>query len=265
MPEPSTPQCDDALTIASISILAFMLADVLHEGVGHALIALLTGTPSGVLSTVAWSSAFDSRLVAAGGTLVNLAVGLILWFSLRLTSRASPQMRLFLLLSCAFNLFTGTGYFFFSGVTDFGDWAQVIAGLHAHWLWRTILIVAGITAYYAVVLVIGSAVVRCMAVPRTDRRRLRKLMFTPYFSAIAISVAGGLFNPVGIALLWQSALAATAGGNSGLLWLQYYIPKGARPEREPESLDRSYSWIGMAAVAGLVFVLILGRGIRLHR
>ena len=76
-------ETDDTLTICAISVLAAMLADVLHEGVGHAALALVTGAPSGVLTTVAWSSTFDSKLVAAGGTLVNLVAGGAFWFGLR--------------------------------------------------------------------------------------------------------------------------------------------------------------------------------------
>ena len=79
--EPS-PIADDILTICAISIVAGILTNILHEGVGHGLVALLTGAKSGVLTTVAWSSAFDSRLVAAGGTLVNLAAALVFWLAL---------------------------------------------------------------------------------------------------------------------------------------------------------------------------------------
>ena len=104
-----------------------MLADGLHEGLGHGALALITGAQSGVLSTVAWSSTFDSRLVAAGGTLANLAGGIVFWIALRSTKRASVQLRFFLLTGVAFNLLAGTGYFFFSGVTNFGDWAGVVA------------------------------------------------------------------------------------------------------------------------------------------
>jgi hypothetical protein len=50
-----------------------------------------------VLTTVAWSSAFDSRLVAAGGTLVNLAAALVFWIALRNAKLASVRMRYFLL------------------------------------------------------------------------------------------------------------------------------------------------------------------------
>ena len=104
---------DDVLTICAISIVAGILTNILHEGVGHGLVALLTGARSGVLTTVAWSSAFDSRLVAAGGTLVNLAAALVFWLALRSAKHASMAVRYFLLITCAFNLFTGTGYFLF--------------------------------------------------------------------------------------------------------------------------------------------------------
>ena len=262
--EPS-PIADDLLTICAISIVAGILTNILHEGVGHGLVALLTGAKSGVLTTVAWSSAFDSRLVAAGGTLVNLAAALVFWLALRSAKLASMPMRYFLLMSCAFNLFTGTGYFLFSGVTDFGDWAAVISGLHPHWLWRALLVVVGAASYYAAVLVVGIGLVRYVGITRQEQGRLRKVTMVPYLSAILLASAAGLLNPLGIQLLWQSALPATAGGQSGLLWLQYYIPRGTEPKRTPEQLGRNYVWIGVAAVLAFLYVVILGRGITLHR
>ncbi len=100
MPESSTaaaaPQdeerirtTDDTLTIIAISVVAGIVANVLHEGVGHGLTALLSGAKSGVLTTVAWSSASDTRLVAAGGTLVNLVAALASWLALRSVKLAS--------------------------------------------------------------------------------------------------------------------------------------------------------------------------------
>ena len=254
------PANDDVLTVCAISALAAMLADVLHEGVGHALLALLTGAKSGVLSTVAWSSQFDSRLVAAGGTLVNLAAGLLLWLALRRSANASAATRFFLLISCAFNLFDGTGYFFFSGVTDFGDWAQVISGLQPHWLWRTVLVAIGIAAYYGAVLVLGTGFVRDLGIPANDSR-LRRLTILPYVSAIVLIGVSGLFNPIGIQLVWQSALPATAGAYSGFLWFRYYIPKGIVPGRPLDGISRSFAWISVATILVLVFVIELGRGI----
>jgi hypothetical protein len=242
-----------------------MLADLLHEGLGHAALALLTGTQSGLLTTVAWSSAFDSKLVAAGGTLANLGAGIVFWFALSSAKRASVHLRFFLLTSAAFNLLAGTGYFFFSGITNFGDWAVVIADLSPHWLWRTLLIVVGLAAYYVSVFVVGIGLVRYVGVPRAEHRRLRRLTFIPYFSAAFLLAAGGLLNPIGIQLVWQSALPGAAGAHNGLLWLQYYIPRKTVPERGSEGIDRNYVWILAAAVFSLVFIFVLGRGITLHR
>jgi len=265
MREEPTSSADDVLTICAISILAAILSNILHEGVGHGLIALLTGAKSGVLTTVAWSSEFDSRLVAAGGTLVNVVAGLMFWFALRSSQNASLPMRYFLLISAAFNLFAGTGYFFFSGVTDFGDWAAVISGLAPHWLWRVLLVVLGAVSYYAAVRVVGVGLRRYVGVPREQQRRLRKLTIVPYISAILLLSIAGLLNPLGIQLLWQSALPATAGGQSGLLWLQYYIPRGTGPNRTPEQVERNSGWIVAAGILALVYIVVLGRGITLHR
>ena len=256
---------DDWLTVCAISVLAGIVGDVLHEGVGHAATALLTGAESGVLSTVAWSSAQDSRLVAAGGTLANLAAGLVFWMALRSARIASLRWRFFLLTSLAFNLFDGTGYFLFSGFTNFGDWAVVIAGLPAHWFWRALLIVGGILAYFGAVLVVGSALVRYVGIPRNDSRRLTKLTLLPYLTSILLASASGLLNPIGLQLMWQSALPATAGGHCGLLWLKYYIPKGAVPERSSDAIGRNYAWIAVAIALSIPFIFVLGRGITLHR
>lgn len=256
---------DDWLTVCAISILAGIVGDVLHEGVGHAATALLTGAKSGVLSTVAWSSAYDSRLVAAGGTLANLVAGLVFWMVLRSAKSASIRWRFFLLTSLAFNLFDGTGYFLFSGFTDFGDWAVVVAGLPAHWLWRLLLVVVGISSYFGAVMVVGSTLVRYLGVPKNESRRLTKLTLLPYLTSILLASASGLLNPVGLQLMWQSALPATAGGHSGLLWLKYYIPKGTVPERTSDLISRNYVWIAVAIALSLPFILVLGRGITLHR
>jgi hypothetical protein len=255
---------DDVATVCAISVLAGILGNVVHEGLGHATTALLTGARSGTLSTVAWTSSYDSRLVAAAGTLANLAAALVLWIVLVKATRAPVQWRFFLLISFAFNLLDGAGYFLFSGFTDFGDWATVIARLPAHWMWRAALVVVGVTSYCGAVLTVGIGLVRYAGVERNDSRRLRKLTLIPYVSIVLLSSAAALLNPDGIQLLWQSALPATAGGHSGLLWLQYYIPKRTIPVRPSDAIGRNYLWIAVAVILAAVFIFVLGRGITLH-
>ncbi len=256
---------DDVLTIIAISVIAVMLSTTLHEALGHGAVALLTGAPSGTLSTVAWSSTYDSRLVAAGGTIINLIAGSIFWFALRALRNASVQTRFFLLISCAFNLFAGTGYFFFSGVTDFGDWQQVIAGLHPYWLWRVLLIVVGMASYYVAMRIVAASLVRYIGVPPSDRLRFRRLTWLPYFTAVGTSVVAALRNPLGLPLVFESALPATAGAQCALLFLVYYVPKATVPGSNSQTVARSYAWIIVSAALALVFILILGPGVQLHR
>ncbi len=256
---------DDIPTICAISVVASMIGTMLHEGLGHCALALLTGATSGTLSTVAWSSVYDSRLVAAGGTLVNLAAGVIFLFALKSARNASAATRFFLLIAGAFNLFTGTGYFFFSGVTNFGDWAQVIAGMHPYWLLRMLLILGGMAAYFEAMRVIAASLVRYLGVPRTDHARFRRLMWTAYFAAVIIEVIAGLRNPLGLPLVFESALPATAGANCALLFLIYYVPKSTVPGSNNQPVQRSYAWITIAIVLALFFIVVAGAGIQIQR
>jgi len=258
-----TTLLDDAPTICAISVIACILSTMLHEGLGHAATAIITLHASGLLCSLAWSSPQDSRLVEAGGPLVNLIAALIFWLLLRAGRNASPALRFFLLIAMSFNLLSGAGYFFYSGVTNFGDWAMVVQGLSPHWLWRTGLVVLGVTSYYGAILLIGSNLVRRMGVAQTDAHRFRRLLWLPYFSAIFIDGVAGLFNPIGMQYVFLSALAATAGGNSGLLWLRYYIPRNIQPSRA-QIIPRSYTWIAVATVLAVIFITVFGPGIHLH-
>ena len=65
----------DAFMVGSIGILAYMLGNVLHEGMGHGGACLLVGAKPLVLSSVHFECSLDSRLVMAGGTLMNLLAG----------------------------------------------------------------------------------------------------------------------------------------------------------------------------------------------
>ena len=257
------PRLDDIPTTCAISIIACMLSTMLHEGLGHATTAILTLHASGTLCSLAWSSVQDSRLVEAGGTLVNLATGLICWLLLRSIRNTSPAWRFFLLIAMSFNLLAGTGYFFYSGVSNFGDWAMVIQGLHPHWLFRAALVIIGIISYYGAILLIGTNLIRHMGVTHEDARRFRRLLWVPYFSALTIDGLAGLFNPIGMQYVLLSALAATAGGNCGLLWLRYYIPKSVHPG-PAQIVPRSYAWIIIAAICAAMFIGVFGPGIHLN-
>jgi hypothetical protein len=259
------PAKDDRLTIISISALACILQDILHEGLGHGVTAWLSGAHRVTLSTVAMQTDIDTRWISANGTLVNLLFGAIFWLFLLKPQRYTPASRYFLVLAMTGNLFTGTGYFFFSGVSNFGDWADVIRGLQPHWMWQLGLLVVGVVSYYASMLVVGTQL-KPFREKDESSRRLRVLCWTPYFTDGILAGLGGLFNPLGLFYVVASALPSTLGANAGLMSLPSMMRRWSSSEEEQVGpVRRSAAWIATAAVASLLFVFVLGRGITWSR
>jgi hypothetical protein len=261
----AVPAKDDRLTLMAISVLACILQDVLHEGLGHGVTAWLSGAHKVTMSTVALQCDIDTRWISANGTLVNLLFAAIFWVVLLRPQRYRPATRYFLVLAMTGNLFTGTGYFFFSGVTNFGDWAAVIQGLQPHWIWQLGLVVLGVASYYASTLLVG-AELNPFRNPSQDSRRLRGLCWTPYFTDGILAGLGGLLNPAGLFYVIASALPSTLGANAGLLSLPSMMRRWNRSQEELVApIERSMPWIATAAVASLLFIFVLGRGLTWSR
>ena len=105
----------DLLTIVAIAIVAAVITDFIHEGLGHGGMCVATGGQPLVLSTVHFECSADTRLVAAGGTLANLIFGTLSWGAMRAVKQSAPW-RYFLWLLMTFILFAEGGYFLFSGI-----------------------------------------------------------------------------------------------------------------------------------------------------
>jgi hypothetical protein len=255
---------DDRLTVIAISALACTLQDVLHEGLGHGVTAWLSGAHRLTLSTVALQSDIETRWISASGTLVNLLFGAVFWLLLRGASRYQPATRYFLVMAMAGNLFTGTGYFLFSGVANFGDWAAVIHGFQPYWAWRVGLVALGAVSYYASMLLVATALRPFR--PGDQPGRLRGLCWTPYFSDGILSGLSGLLNPFGLFYVVASALPSTLGANAGLLSLPSMMrrPRPGDVERAGP-IARGVAWIAAGALASLLFILVLGRGVTWSR
>ncbi len=115
-------------TIISMAIVATGITVLLHEGVGHGVTSWLRGGVPTELTSNHLSSLHEDRWIEAGGTLVNLLAGTLALLATH-AAGARAGLRYFCWLLAAHNLFSGTGYFMFSGIFGFGDWQQVITGL----------------------------------------------------------------------------------------------------------------------------------------
>jgi hypothetical protein len=128
-------------------------------------------------------------------------------------------LRYFFWLYMVFNLLVSSGYVAFSGVTDYGDAAVLIAGLHPHVLWRGGLILLGSGVYF---LSMRAAALELKRFAGLDdgRRRLFHLVRIPYAAAGVFACATGALNQtMGHGVAIGLAAASSFGGGLGLLRL----------------------------------------------
>ena len=242
-------------TIVSMAVIASGTATLLHEGVGHGVVAWLRGDIPTVLTSNHLDAVRADRLVDAGGTLVNLLVGVL---ALLASRRAKDgNARYFLWLLAAFNLLPGAGYFLFSGIFNIGDWAEVVRGLPHVGLVRVAMTILGAALYVGCVRALAIAVRPFVEEERTYNTVGR----LPYYAACLFECAAGVFDPLGWRLFLLSTVPAAFGGSSGFMWADSLMPREA--PKQPLWVRESRAWQMAAVVLGLAYILVLGRGIKL--
>jgi hypothetical protein len=256
----------DLLTVGGIAVVAFAIANIFHEGLGHGGACLLSGGQPLMLSSVHFDCSIENRWVAVGGTIANFVLAVICFLAMGATKQR-PRLRYFFWLSMTVNLLQGGGYFLFSGVGNIGDWAYVIKGLNPAWAYRVGLAALGATTYISFVWLALSEMKPFTGMAQPERwQRAKKLTLLPYFVGGGLYTISGMFNPVGMALVAISAAAASFGGTSGLAWM-WQVPRGKSSNEEfpPEPIERSRGWMVAGVIAAIIYIALLGPGIRFLR
>ena len=249
------PSDHSKATIISMAVLAIVASSALHEGVGHGVTAWLRGDIPTELTSNHLSDLRPDRWVDAGGTLVNLAVGVVA-MAASAASGGRANLRYFLWILGSINLMDGAGYFLFSGILGFGDWQEVIAGLPHYVALRVGMSIFGAGLYFLVVAVIARRLRPFCA----DNPTYSTVGRLPYYAACCFYSFAGAFDPLGIHLLLLSTIPAAFGGNSGLMWADALFPKQATGPTLV--VGRQPAWWIAAAVIGIFYILTLGRGIQ---
>ena len=260
-------------TVIAIAIVAYAGCDMAHEVLGHGVACLLVGVRPLALSTVALQTGTSSRLVAAAGSIANVVFGMLaMWLFRR--GRSFGAGRYFLWLFGALNLLNGTGYLLFSGLLDIGDWAVVISGHYPHWAWRGFIAAAGAALYIGAIRLIAGNLISLVRSGDVSRRDVGRLVFPSYIAGGLLLVAGSALNRIDPSLVLTSGVSSGFGAMVGLALVPRIVERrtvgGAGPGAGASAaagplrpLPFSRGWVIAGVVVALVFVLVLGPGVRL--
>jgi hypothetical protein len=244
-------------TVVGVALCAYVAADLIHEVLGHGVASFLTpGVRALSLSSVALQTSSPSRFVSAAGSVANVLAGIAALLLAR-RRRGFDATRYFLLLVGAVDLLNGTGYLLFSGVLGIGDWAAVVRGLEPAFAWRAGLCVVGALTYAGSMLVIAREFTGAGVAPG----EMPSLIVPAYLSGGLLMVAAAAMNPIDPMLILTSGASAGFGAMAGLLGVPALAAK--RPHSGGATLARSLPWMIAGAAAGLCFVFVVGRGIKL--
>lgn len=234
---------------ASAAAIAFIVACVSHEVIGHGGLCLAGGGRITWLSSVYFHCSNGGPFGAAAGPIANLLVGALCWWLLQQAHLSSPSARLLVVLSMAFNLFWGAGYFIFSAIVDTGDWAWFLhdLALKPLWLWRSGMGALGIFLYVLAVRIVSrhwpAGVCSCV----------------PYLAAGLVASLATLFYFGSVLPALRDAAQESFGAAMGLL-LHAKGPRQRLPAFAQQSVSRNNYWAFCAGILVCIFWLTLGRG-----
>jgi hypothetical protein len=236
-------------TLGAIAAVAFIVACVAHEAIGHGGMCLAVGGRITLLTSVYFHCTNGGPLTDAAGPLMNLIAGAACW----LLARNQPlisQTRLFFVLAMAFNLFWGAGYFILSAVTNTGDWSFVLRdlSLEPRWLWRLLMGALGVVIY-----VRSARAVATHVPPGTPLVWL-------YLIAGMVSCVAALFYAGPALPAVREAAQESFGAAVGLLFLAYRKSKQPHALPSPSLVAHSNAWLLSSALVTILFLLVLGRG-----
>ncbi len=249
--------------LGALAILAYAASMMTHEALGHGGYCLALGGHNIMLT--AWGEGCSSHPpgIEAAGPGVQLGAGLLAWLVLHRLPRGAARLRCFFWLYMVFNLLVSTGYVAFSGVTNFGDAAVLIAGRKAHIAWRGVLILLGTVAYFLSMRAAASELKRFAGLDNGSRRMFR-LVWIPYVTAgVFACCAGALNRTMGHGTAFGLAVASSFGGGLGMLWLPD-MQRGMASSAPAPGVYLSWSaaWAAAAAVVIAAFLLFIGPGLQ---
>ncbi len=268
LPVTTLEPTDDRITLVSIAVLAFIVADIAHEAFGHILGFYLAGGRSALLSTTRlteWVKLGDPqwRISDLGGPFGNLTFAFLAWLVQRFVRSRPLALKLFLWLVMAFSLFWAFGYLIFCGVLGRGDWMALIDGTQFLWPGRLLFLVIGVALYRASIRLAAKEL--RWFIPSLDagaKQRVSRLILISYISGGVIACAGAVLDPRGYFEILNSGALSSFGAAVGLLYVpRIFSSLPENPHLTSAPVSRDLPWLIAASAGAIYYIGILGPGI----
>jgi hypothetical protein len=258
----------DILTLIAISIIAWSIANFLHEVIGHAGSAALLGIPVRAVSTttmyIDWSqidSATENQIIHAAGAGLNLLTGIIALLCLRSQKVTDSATRYFLWLFSTVSFIIVTINLISAPLIGGGDWSVIIQETENQEMWKAIIIGVGV-----ILTIPGYALPLRYWLPdmRGHRNTLLKITIIPVLTMIivqSLSLVGSPFSR--LPPEYNHLLASVFAYMHFVLWAILVnilpIPRATRPI-ESIRLTRSIIYLSIGLIVGIFFIAVLGPG-----
>ncbi len=252
----------DTLTLMAVSLLVGLLGSLIHEGLGHAGVALALGARQVSIGSAVMNydgasvGELGRRLIALAGPLASAAQGGVGLAALRRTTAIGPGWYAWWLLGHT-GLFAAAGYLLALSFASFGDVHEVVQGLALEPLWRGLsTLIGAFLAYWAMVHAARTLWPHLPAEPAERRAWTGRLTLIPYLLVGLVAVLATLVGTRDLFLTLASAGAASFGSGVLLVWVNFVLPRLRRlpPPGLLLSVPRTARWLLIGGAALLAWI-----------
>jgi len=261
-------------TLIAISALSWILVNITHEFLGHAVFGILSGLKLNAVSTstaffnMDWNEYINQhgyttlRFYLLGGVLMNFATGVIALLILKLYKSLSSQMYLFLWLFSSFSFIIIVMNFITVTFIGGGDLPQIINTFENQESLRTIVLIIGF-----IIMIAGYMIIQKNFMPEIKGHRSVLILITliPVITAIIIQTLSLLKSPFACLPPSQNhLLASVLAYFHFLLWalIVNIMPLTSKNNSiEKVVVEKSIIWIAVSLIFIVFYIFILGPGI----
>lgn len=174
---------------ATVGVLAYIVADVIHEVIGHGGTCLLFGNKITLLTSVYFKSTPGNVIVDIGGPIANLIFTVLTFLIL---SKAKKLFAILLLTHIfIYNLFWFVGTILHSSVSKNGDWTFATQELNLGKYQNYVLAITGILLYIFSYRFLNRRLIKVVK----ENNLTRQDFLSPFlFASISAFVAGLFFT-----------------------------------------------------------------------